>query len=121
MANKRYAVIDNPKEKSLYKYNTRIYKIVVAIFLDYDRRRRAIEKGTVEGIHLEYYKLLNNTIDEVCAKVCRPIEILKDMREDIGDGTGPYRSRCLLTISPGTFKTQKKEIVYLVAKNLKLI
>ena len=41
--------------------------------------------------------------------------------KDIAERVGHKKSMCLHYISPGTYKAQKREAIYFIAKNLQLI
>ena len=96
-----------------------VNRVVVAICGDYDRRKREIEKNKIDGETLSHYRQLNDLIDEAITEECE-VGIRSTMREDIGNGVGHRRTQ-LYYISPGTYKTRKRNAKYRIAKKLNLL
>lgn len=107
-------------EKSIWTTNKHVYRVVVTLCADYKRRKKVIAEGKIDSVHIEYYKLLNDAIDRALEKGV-DCDIREQMLEDIGNRVGPYNSRCCLYMSVGTYKAQKREAVYNIAKNLQLL
>ena len=107
-------------KKGLATTNKGVYDVVVTLCADYDRRKKAIAVGNIDAVHLEYYKLLNETIDKSIEETV-DVGIRKQMLKDIAERVGHKKSMCLHYISPVTYKAQKREAIYFIAKNLQLI
>ena len=107
-------------EFSLWAHNREVYNVVVALCADYERRKKEIAKGKIDSVHLEYYKVLNDAIDRALEQAVDS-DIREQMLIDISNRTGHRKSKCCLYMHGNTFKAQKSETVYHIAKNLQLI
>ena len=93
--------------------------MVVALCGDYDRRKREIQKNSIDSATLQYYRYLNDVIDAALTEECEEA-IRSNMREDIGNGVGHRRTQ-LYYMAAGTYKKRKRNCKYRIAKKLRLV
>lgn len=101
-----------------------VYKVVVATVGDYDRMRRLIEKGDIEGRRaidfLRRIDAIDNALIAVCKGECDAarLALLSDIAKE--RGFEKSASKQYFT-SINTFKRRKRETIVMIAEMLGLV
>lgn len=101
-----------------------VYKVVVATVGDYDRMRRMLEKGTVEGKKaLEFARridAIDNALVAVCKGECEAVRValLYDIARERGFDKSAAKQ---YFTSINTFKRRKREAIEMIAEMLGLV
>lgn len=94
-------------------------KIAKAICADYDRRASAIRKGEGGEELLEEYKRLNAVVDTALEELDTAMRA--DLLASFKTGAGYEKSHAHMYVCKNSFYARKRQVVYLVAKELSLV
>lgn len=92
--------------------------VCVAIIADYNRRSREIAKGTLSESLLLSYKKYNDIVEQ--ALECVEDDMRSELISDIESGRGYCHSRLACTCNKKTYYRRKRQIIYVIAKELGL-
>ena len=101
-----------------------VYKVVVATVGDYDRMRRMLDKGTVEGRRAIEFSRRIDAIDNALVAVCKGeceaarLALLSDIARERGFEKSAAKQ---YFASVNTFKRRKRETVEMIAEMLGLV
>ena len=96
-----------------------VAKIAKAICADYDRRAAAIRKGEGSEELLEEYRRLNVAVDAALEEVDAAMRA--DLLASFKTWAGYEKSHAHMYVCENSFYARKRQVVYLVAKELSLV
>ena len=94
-------------------------KLIVALCQDYKRRQNAILERSFSSRTQMEYRYINYRIEEGALEIC-PINCVESFIDEIAMRRG-YAGSSIDCMSESTYKRQKQEIKYNVARKLHLI
>jgi hypothetical protein len=93
--------------------------IVKAVCADYERRKKAITLGKVNGFVLQQYSIFNTAIDKTLQSVDPGLRV--DLMRDLANGSGYNFSQASPYMAKNTYYRYKKKFIYELAIELHLL
>ena len=96
-----------------------VINLVKAICADYERRKKALNFGKVEGLILQRYTELNAAVDKILQNV--DLGLRSDLMRDLASGSGYNFSQANPYMAKNTYYRYKKKFLYELAIELRLL
>lgn len=109
----------NVKIYGEYSMPQTVINLVKAICADYERRKKAITCGKVDGFVLRQYVDFNNAIDKILQNVDLGLRV--DLMRDLANGSGYNFSQASPYMAKNTYYRYKKKFLYELAVELHLM